>query len=51
MLTTRIETGKGFANLFGNVLERIRVNVNVELACGEFRTVGYTTIIPIEVAS
>lgn len=51
MIATRNETETGFAGLLSNVLERIRANVNVDLACGESRTVGDTTIIPIGVVS
>jgi len=51
MIATRSETASGFEGLFSRVLERIRANVNVDLACGESRTVGDTTIIPIGVVS
>lgn len=51
MVTTQSEMASGFEGLFGRVLERIRANVNVDLACGESRTVGDTTIIPIGVVA
>ena len=40
-------TAKALEGLFGNVLDRMRANVNIGMACGEPRTVGETTIIPI----
>ncbi len=43
------QNGTAFQGMFGSVLERIRNNVNMDLACGESRVVGETTIIPIGV--
>jgi uncharacterized spore protein YtfJ len=40
-------TAKALEGLFTNVLDRMRTDVNVGMACGEPRTVGETTIIPI----
>ncbi|MHB8648152.1 MAG: GerW family sporulation protein [Thermomicrobiales bacterium] len=51
MIATRSEPASSFEGLFSRVLERIRANVNVDLTCGESRTVGDTTIIPIGVVT
>ena len=51
MTATRSETASGFEGLFSRVMERIRANVNIDVACGESRTVGDTTIIPIGVVT
>jgi uncharacterized spore protein YtfJ len=51
MNATQSATVSGFEGLFGKVLERIRSNANIDLACGESRTVGDTTIIPIGVVA
>jgi uncharacterized spore protein YtfJ len=51
MVGTLNENGTKFTGLFGTILERIRTNANIDLACGESRTVGDTTIIPIGVVS
>jgi len=51
MTATWSETASGFEGLFSRVLERIRANVNIDVACGESRTVGDTTIIPIGVVT
>jgi uncharacterized spore protein YtfJ len=40
-------TAKALEGLFGKVMDRMRTNVNIGMACGEPRTVGETTIIPI----
>lgn len=40
-------TAKALERLFGTVMERMRTNVNIGMACGEPRTVGETTIIPL----
>jgi uncharacterized spore protein YtfJ len=51
MNATQSATVSGFEGVFGKVLERIRSNANIDLACGESRTVGDTTIIPIGVVA
>lgn len=51
MTATRSEPASGIEGVFGRVLERIRTDVNIDLACGESRTVGDTTIIPIGIVS
>lgn len=38
---------KELEGLFGRVMERMRTNVNIGMACGEPRTVGETTVIPV----
>jgi uncharacterized spore protein YtfJ len=45
--STNNGTAKALEGLFGKVMERMRTNVNIGMACGEPRTVGETTIIPI----
>ncbi len=51
MHVPRNETGKGFTGLFDNVLECIRVNMNVDPARSESPTIGSMTIIPIGIVS
>lgn len=51
MIATRSEAEPAVEGMFGKVLERIRRNVNMELACGESRVVGEITIIPIGVVA
>jgi uncharacterized spore protein YtfJ len=51
MNATQSATVSGFEGVSGKVLERIRSNANIDLACGESRTVGDTTIIPIGVVA
>ncbi len=55
MITTEHETAMtahhsaaaALEGVFGRVMERMRTNVHIGLACGEPRTIGETTIIPI----
>lgn len=47
MIDTRSETTNQIEGLFGRVLDHVRENVNVNIACGEPRTIGDTTIIPL----
>jgi uncharacterized spore protein YtfJ len=44
---TGTSTATALEGLFGRAMERMRTNVNIGMACGEPRTVGETTIIPI----
>ncbi len=45
------ESSNALEGLPTKVLDRIHTNVNVNLACGDPRTVGETTIIPVGVVS
>jgi uncharacterized spore protein YtfJ len=44
-------TATALEGFFGRVMERMRKNVSIEMACGEPRVVGETTIIPIGIVS
>jgi uncharacterized spore protein YtfJ len=45
--TTETSSAKALEGLLTKVMERMRTNVNIGMACGEPRTFGDTTIIPI----
>ncbi len=46
-MTTNTETGSAMERTLSRVLDKMRTNASIGMACGEPRTVGDTTIIPV----
>jgi hypothetical protein len=46
-MTAHTSAATVLKGVFGRVMERMRTNANIGMACGAPRTIGETTIIPV----